>query len=169
MSIPSLKERLLDRYEREHAITEKVLKAYPPEEKNLRPHPSCRTARELAWVFWAERMLGQAVYHDKFKEMLASGDGPPPPPDSWSEILAAIAKAHRELGDVLRAASEEDLEKPVLFFTGPGRLEGIPRIQFVHFLLDDEIHHRGQFSIYLRCAGAKVPSIYGPSKDEPWK
>ena len=29
----------------------------------------------------------------------------------------------------------------------------------------DQIHHRGQFSIYLRMAGGKVPSIYGPSAD----
>jgi uncharacterized damage-inducible protein DinB len=37
--------------------------------------------------------------------------------------------------------------------------------------LFDHIHHRGQFSVYLRLAGAKVPSIYGPTADEalqPW-
>jgi uncharacterized damage-inducible protein DinB len=32
----------------------------------------------------------------------------------------------------------------------------------------DTVHHRGQFSVYLRMAGGKVPSIYGPSADEPW-
>lgn len=32
----------------------------------------------------------------------------------------------------------------------------------------DSVHHRGQFSVYLRLAGGKVPSIYGPSADEPW-
>ncbi len=32
----------------------------------------------------------------------------------------------------------------------------------------DSVHHRGQFSVYLRLVGAKVPSIYGPSGDEPW-
>ena len=31
----------------------------------------------------------------------------------------------------------------------------------------DHIHHRGQFTIYSRMAGAKVPQIYGPSADEP--
>ena len=30
------------------------------------------------------------------------------------------------------------------------------------------VHHRGQFSVYLRMADGKVPSIYGPSADEPW-
>ena len=33
--------------------------------------------------------------------------------------------------------------------------------------LFDAIHHRGQLSTYLRPMGAKVPSIYGPSADDP--
>ena len=33
--------------------------------------------------------------------------------------------------------------------------------------LFDAVHHRGQISSYLRPMGAKVPSIYGPSGDDP--
>jgi uncharacterized damage-inducible protein DinB len=32
----------------------------------------------------------------------------------------------------------------------------------------DAVHHRGQMSVYIRLAGGKVPSIYGPTADEPW-
>ena len=39
---------------------------------------------------------------------------------------------------------------------------------FLWMILCDQIHHRGQFSIYLRMADGKVPSIYGPTADEPW-
>jgi len=42
------------------------------------------------------------------------------------------------------------------------------RMDFLWFLLMDMVHHRGQFSVYLRMADGKVPSIYGPSADEPW-
>ena len=35
------------------------------------------------------------------------------------------------------------------------------------FELFDHIHHRGQLSVYVRLAGAKLPSIYGPTADEP--
>jgi uncharacterized damage-inducible protein DinB len=41
-------------------------------------------------------------------------------------------------------------------------------IQVAWMILSDQIHHRGQFSVYLRMAGGKVPSIYGPTADEPW-
>jgi uncharacterized damage-inducible protein DinB len=40
--------------------------------------------------------------------------------------------------------------------------------QVFWIMLMDAVHHRGQFSVYLRMVGAKVPSIYGPSLDEPW-
>ena len=33
--------------------------------------------------------------------------------------------------------------------------------------LFDAVHHRGQLSSYLRPMGAKVPSISGPSADDP--
>jgi len=52
--------------------------------------------------------------------------------------------------------------------TGPKTMGQTPRIAWLWFLLSDQIHHRGQFSIYLRMADAKVPAIYGPSGDEPW-
>jgi uncharacterized damage-inducible protein DinB len=28
-------------------------------------------------------------------------------------------------------------------------------------------HHRGQLTVYLRLVGGTVPSIYGPSADDP--
>jgi uncharacterized damage-inducible protein DinB len=39
--------------------------------------------------------------------------------------------------------------------------------EFVWGFLFDQVHHRGQLSTYLRPMGGKVPSIYGPSADDP--
>jgi uncharacterized damage-inducible protein DinB len=41
------------------------------------------------------------------------------------------------------------------------------RLDVIWANLFDVIHHRGQLSVYVRMAGGKVPSIYGPSADEP--
>jgi uncharacterized damage-inducible protein DinB len=35
------------------------------------------------------------------------------------------------------------------------------------FVLSHVIHHRGQLSVYLRLLDVPVPSMYGPSADEP--
>jgi len=161
------KQQLLDTYEREHATTMRVLRAYPPDKAELRPHPKCKTARELAWVFALERGLGRKVLNDEFATRPPSGS-PPPPPARWEEVLEAVERSHREFGDLVRSLSEAALSEPVSFFTAPKTMGKVPRFEFLWFLLHDEIHHRGQFSIYLRMADGKVPSIYGPSADEPW-
>lgn len=54
------------------------------------------------------------------------------------------------------------------FFSGPRTMADYSRLEIAWFMLYDQIHHRGQLSVYLRMSGAKVPSIYGPSLDEPW-
>lgn len=168
MTTPSPKEQFLDAYDREHARTMKVLRAFPQDQLDLRPHAKLKTARELAWVFVQERGLGTAVYHNAFKDGLPPGRKLPEAPASWDAILASLEKAHQEMGDLVRSTPDDQLNETVKFFTGPKTLGDWTRISFLWFLLHDQIHHRGQFSIYLRMAGGKVPSIYGPSGDEPW-
>ena len=163
----SPKQQFLDAYEREHEITMRLLRAYPTDKLDLRPAPALKTARELAWVFVVERGLGTMAYHNAFAKGMPSG-GTPSAPASWDDLLAALEREHKAFGDLVRAASEDELFEPVKFFTGPKTLSDWPRMQLLWFLLSDQIHHRGQFSIYARIAGGKVPSIYGPSADEPW-
>jgi uncharacterized damage-inducible protein DinB len=167
VSDSSAKARFLQAYEREHQTTMRVLRAYPTDQLDLRPHPTCRTARELAWVFVMERGLGIAVHNNDLASLMASGETPQPP-ESWDDVLLALEAAHREFGELIRSTPDEEMENTVQFFVGPGQMGDMSRMEWVWFLLHDEIHHRGQFSIYLRMAGGKVPSIYGPTADEPW-
>ena len=161
------KQKFLEVYDEEHAKTMRVLRAYPADKAELRPHAMCKTARELAWVFAFERRFFTFVFNDGF----ASG-GPPgqPPavPESWDAVLADAEQAHKEFGELVRATPDEQLNQTVKFFVAPKTLGDMRRLDLLWLLLHDEIHHRGQFSIYLRMAGGKVPSIYGPSADEPW-
>jgi hypothetical protein len=145
----------------------KVLRAFPPEQSELQPHPRSKPARELAWIFVLERGLGKAGLANAFASGTVSGS-PPAAPDSWDAVLQAIEQAHGDFRDAFNSYSDEQLLEPIKFFGGPKTLVDFPRIDFARFLLHDQIHHRGQFSIYLRMADAKVPSIYGPSGDEPW-
>ena len=166
-AVASPKQQFLDAYEKEHLTTMRVLRAYPADQATLQPHERCKTALELAWVFVIERGLGGMVMRDAFASGAPGGEMPKAP-DSLEAVIAAFDQAHQEFGDTIRAIPEEKLFETVKFFGGPKQLVDVPRIEFLWFLLCDEIHHRGQFSIYLRMAGAKVPSIYGPTADEPW-
>jgi uncharacterized damage-inducible protein DinB len=162
----SPKARFLEEYEKEHRTTLRVLHAYPVDQLELKPHPTSRSARELAWVFALERFLGQMVFNDEFIEK--AGGATPSPPESWDEFLATFENAHRDYGALIRSTPDAEMGKRVRFFTGPGTVGTFTRMEWLWFLHHDEIHHRGQFSVYLRMAGGKVPAIYGPSGDEPW-
>jgi uncharacterized damage-inducible protein DinB len=64
---------------------------------------------------------------------------------------------------MLAALSADDFGASVDFY---GRRISLDDALWLELL--DHIHHRGQFSVYLRVAGAKVPSIYGPTADFEW-
>ena len=161
------KEQFLGAYDREHATTMRVLREYPSDKLDLRPDPKCKTARELAWIFVIERGLGTKVLDDGFATGGPSGPMPSPP-ESWNDLLGALDRAHQDFRHHVAALPDSKLPETVKFFTGPKTMGDVRRVDFLWFLLNDQIHHRGQFSIYSRIAGAKVPSIYGPSADEPW-
>ena len=84
------------------------------------------------------------------------------------EILSAYEKKHAENVRKVKGMSDADLNKMVKYMVARGTLADLRSIDTIWGSIMDNIHHRGQFSIYLRMAGGKVPSIYGPSHDEPW-
>jgi len=167
-AMPSPRQQFLDAYEREHAITLKILRAYPPDKSELRAHPKLKTARELAYVFVQERGLGIAGLNDAFGKG-ATGPSSPPVPEKWDDVLVALEAAHVNFRKVFESFTDAQLLEPIKFYGGPKTLVDYPRLQFAWFLLSDQIHHRGQLSVYLRMADGKVPSIYGPTADEPWR
>jgi uncharacterized damage-inducible protein DinB len=63
-----------------------------------------------------------------------------------------------------RVRAPEQLTTPVDFLGA----FNFPAVLYLSFVNNHSIHHRGQLSVYLRPMGAKVPSIYGGSADEPW-
>ena len=161
------KQSFLDTYDEEHARTMRVLRAYPEDKLDLKASEKSKTARELAWIFALECGLGTRVWNDEIAQGKMSGK-PPEAPRDWNEVLNGIEKGVQDFRALIANASDEELHQEVHFFTGPKTLGPISRWKWIWFLLHDQIHHRGQFSVYLRMSGAKVPSIYGPTADEPW-
>jgi uncharacterized damage-inducible protein DinB len=163
----SPKQTFLENYDEENATTLRVLRAFPKDKSDFRPTSMNKTARELAWVFVLERGLGTHAWTDAFAKQAPSGK-PPEPPKTIEEVIAAFEKSSKEWRQLIASTSDADLSQKIHFFTGPKQMGEYSRLEFAWFLLHDEIHHRGQFSVYVRAAGGKVPSIYGPTADEPW-
>ncbi|HEV8264686.1 MAG TPA: DinB family protein [Gemmatimonadales bacterium] len=160
------KEQFLSTWEREVGTTLKVLKAYPGAKVDLKPHEKARSATELAWTFVFEGVAGAQGVEGELK---FPPKNLPAMPANWDGMIAECERAFRGLADRVRKTPDTQLNTTIKFLTGPKQMADIRRLDFLWFLLMDMVHHRGQFSVYLRMAGGKVPSIYGPSADEPWK
>ena len=161
----SPKKELISSLKKEHATTKKVLNAFPANHSEMKPHPTSQAARELVHTFAIEAGLSALALENKLEMPPKSMPKAPP---TWSEALGAYEASLTNLLDVLEKTDEDDLSNTVQFMVGPKQMGDMPKIELVRFMLNDHIHHRGQLSVYLRMTGAKVPSIYGPSKDEPW-
>ena len=145
---------------REFGTTLNVLRAYPEDNCDMKPAEKCKTARELATTFAVEeRIIGGLLSGQAASPALWEFDRPTAMP----AIIALWQITVAENNAILEKLSAEELQKPVDFY---GRTISLGEAVLVELL--DHIHHRGQFSVYLRVAGAKVPSIYGPTADFPW-
>ncbi len=147
----------------EAQTTRNVLSAIPDGKKDYRPDPNGRTAWELAWHL--------ANTDVQFLDGIADGKFNMESPDeehkpktvaelaAWYEENMARASAR------VRALTAEQLVSPIDFFGA----FNLPAAFYLGFLNNHSIHHRGALATYLRPMGAKCPSIYGGSYDQPWE
>lgn len=140
----------------------RVLKAVPQGRLDYRPDPKARTAAALAWLLATEE-AGLVSLLDKgvveWKEL--------PPPARIDEIVAAFERDAAAVNERLGRLGEAGWEKKVKLVMGEGGAWEDTMAEMAWGFLFDAIHHRGQLSTYLRPMGSKVPSIYGPTADDP--
>lgn len=160
----SEKDQLLQTMEREFPTTLRLLKAYPAAKSDLKPHERSKSAKDLAWTFVAEGFLADGALTGAIDFSQATRAAPA----SLGEVITAYEHSHRTMVEKIKQTPDAELNKTMKFPTGPKQMSDLRRMDILWSTVMDSVHHRGQFSVYLRMAGAKVPSIYGPSADEPW-
>jgi uncharacterized damage-inducible protein DinB len=158
----STREFCLARRKTEIPAFTKVLKAVPQGGQQYRPEPRSRSAAELAGLLAAEEAALLSLLDTgtvQWKDQPAGA--------GLAEIVAAYERDARAVNDRLERLDETGWTKKGRFL-----MEGAPVWEdtienFVWGMFFDAIHHRGQLTTYLRPMGGKVPSIYGPSADDP--
>lgn len=145
---------------REMQTTLRVLQAYPEAEIDRKPAEKSRTAGELAMTLVVEERVLKTVIETGATDF---GLLRPEVPSSMAAIISAWQQAVAANDAVLAGFSKEEYERPVNFYGMQ-----MPLGDALWYELFDHIHHRGQFSVYIRLAGAKLPSIYGPTADDPY-
>jgi len=154
---------MLDGVAREMEITKKVLAAVPENPRDYRPDPHARTAWELAWHIAS----CDVQFLDGIADMKFSTDelNPPNKPTNISEMVAWYDREMKRGVGRVRAMSPAQ-QATLVDFVGMFKM---PAAFYLAFLNNHSIHHRGQLATYLRPMGARVPSIYGGSYDEPFE
>jgi len=157
------KDMFLMGAEREYQTTLRVLEAYPESKLDLKPAETSMPARDLIWLL----SLGKLATGHIVAGRLAM-ETPPPAPKTKAELIGAFKQAHADQIAAVRKMDDATFNGEMEIQTGPSNFGKVRRADTLWFLAMDGIHHRGQLTVYLRMAGGKVPSIYGPSGDEPW-
>jgi len=151
---------MLDGIAREVEITKRVIGAVPDAKSEYRPDPNARTAKELAWHI----ANTDVQFLDGIADLQFKMESPEHKPQTSAEVVAWYDENMKRGIARVQAMTAEQLTTPVEFFG----VFNVPAVAYLGFLNNHSIHHRGELATYLRPMGAKVPSIYGGSYDEPF-
>jgi uncharacterized damage-inducible protein DinB len=158
----TLRQFLIDRREAESGAFHRILNALPRDQFDYRPHDRSPSARELVWTLTNETR--------GCCNLIDSGHldwRPQPPPGDAGQILSEFQRSYTALSGRVATLDQDAWQRPVQFRVQGELKREAPLGELLWFLFFDAIHHRGQLSTYIRPMGGKVPSIYGPSGDDP--
>lgn len=139
----------------------RVLNALPHDKFEYTPHEKSQTAAKIV-----STLIGETY---ACAELIEKGElnFSQLPKMTPAAQIDAFDKAWDGLLARIGAMDEASWNRNGRFMMdGQVRMEQ-PVGQFLWLFFFDAIHHRGQLSTYIRPMGGKVPSIYGPSGDDP--
>jgi len=158
----STREFLESRHKAEYPTFVKVLKALPRERFDYRPHERSPSAAEIVWTLAREtKACCDLIDHGR-----VNWTAEPAPADPEA-ILSAFEKHYAALDERIGRLNEGGWQSKARLLVNGQLFREAAVGEFLWYLFFDAIHHRGQLSTYIRPMGGQVPSIYGPSGDDP--
>ncbi|HEU0179235.1 MAG TPA: DinB family protein [Blastocatellia bacterium] len=165
----SISASLLPEFDQEMANTRKALERVPDDKFDWKPHEKSGTMGWLAnhlanlpsWTVYTINRDSLDLAPVDGESIKWEGKG------SREELLEYFDQNVAAARDAIAAASDQELLKPWSLLKGGVTLMTLPKIAVLRgFVMNHIIHHRGQFTVYLRLNDVPVPPLYGPSADE---
>jgi uncharacterized damage-inducible protein DinB len=156
--------------DREASATRRTLERVPEGRNDWKPHEksmslgylSLLVATMLTWV-------GLVINQDEL-DVNPPPDQRQPPKElkTARELVAAFDDSVAKAKEALRNTTDEHLQTTWRMLSRGKVVLEQPRYMMLRDgVLNHLAHHRGQLTVYLRLNGQPVPSIYGPTADEP--
>ncbi len=158
----TIREFLESRRKTEYPVFVNVLKALPQDRFDYRPHERSPSAAQIVWTL-ARETKACCDFIDSGRVNWTEE----PPPSDPEAILSAFQTNYAALDDRIARLTESGWQNKAQLLIGGQIYREAPVGDFLWYLFFDAIHHRGQLSTYIRPMGGLVPSIYGPSGDDP--
>jgi len=161
----SIAENLLPEFDEEMATTRRLLERVPSDKGTWKPHPKSFSLGHLTQLVatmpgWITRTVKEPVID------LATGKGYSY--ETTETLLGQFDQHVKEAREALVQAKDSDFALPWSLKMGEKVLFTSTRGTVVRQNINHLVHHRGQLSVYLRLNDIPLPSIYGPTADEPW-
>jgi len=163
----ALVDALLPEFDREMATTRTVLARVPEDKFDWKPHAKSFSLGALATHVatlptWATETLTRAVID------IDPNQQPPSALPSRQDLLTAFDANVGAARAALAGKTDAELLAMWSLTRGGRTLFTMPKTAVLRsFVLNHLVHHRGQLTVYLRLLDVPVPSVYGPSADEP--
>lgn len=158
-------ESLLPEFDQEMATTRRLLERVPEDKAEWKPHRKSFALGHLAQlVSWMPGWITNALRETELNLSSAGGYSF----EKTETLLAGFDKNVREAREALSASQDEDYAVLWSLKHGDRVLFSAPRSDIVRQTISHLVHHRGQLTVYLRMHDVPIPSIYGPTADEPW-
>jgi uncharacterized damage-inducible protein DinB len=163
----NLSEPILAELSYESATARRLLERLPQQQFGWKPHEKSMTLARLATHVveipgWVASILDQDEFDVGAREYV------PKDASSVPELLQMFEKNIAAIREAIGRQTNERMMAPWRLKKKGQLIFELPRIGMIRsMLINHFIHHRGQLSVYIRLLNVPVPSIYGPSADEP--
>jgi uncharacterized damage-inducible protein DinB len=162
----AIRDKLLPEFDQEMASTRRVIERVPDGDPDWKPHAKSFSIAHLAQLLarlpgW----IGQTLTTTELD--LAAGGGYSN--ESTASLLREFDESVRKSREAIAASEDSDYDIPWSLKLRGNVLFTLPRGVVVRQHISHLSHHRGQMTVYLRLLDVPVPSVYGPTADEPWQ
>lgn len=161
----TIAETLLPEFDQEMKTTRRLLERVPTDKGTWKPHEKSFSIGHLAQLLsWMPDWITKTLTQDS----LDLAGGAKYSYEKTETLLDDFDRNVEEARAAIAGSTDADFDKPWSLKMGDKVLMTLPRAVTTRQHINHLVHHRGQMSVYLRLLDIPVPSLYGPTADEPW-
>lgn len=165
----TLSDSILPEFDQEMGNTRKLIERCPDDKFGWGPHEKSYKLGELVSHLVNLPTWTMATINEDAFDMAPEG-GDAPRAKEFTSAGAALEAFENNVAAARKAvagASNENLLGNWTLRSGGHDVFTMPRIAVLRsFVMNHQIHHRGQLTVYLRLLDIPLPAIYGPTADE---